>query len=344
MGSPGRSGRGAGCFLRRALQIVLVLLVAGLGAGVVGLAFAHAAVRRERAPLPSRAEVLASAAEGEHPVRLRLANTASQAMPRSAVLDSKLDPAPDTPYVMSHPAFVLEWADGRALLVDLGMDRDGALRFGRPIELLSGGGPIVPHASAAAQLGNTRERVEGVVFTHLHQDHVGGITELCRDRKRPLRVFMTEAQDKRTNYTTRPGRSLLSSVRLGAQGELDPACVEVVPLPSGGLAPVPGFPGVFVIAAGGHTPGSQIVVANVEDAAGLQRFVFTGDIVNNISGIDADVPKPQLYRLLVVPEADERQTELRHFLRDLQDAGGMRLLVSHDERALVASGVPAVQP
>jgi hypothetical protein len=70
------------------------------------------------------------------------------------------------------------------------------------------------------------------------------------------------------------------------------------------------------------------------------QFAFTGDIVNNVAGIDFDIPKPALYRLLVVPEADERQTELRHFLRDLRDVGGARLLVSHDELQLAASGVP----
>jgi glyoxylase-like metal-dependent hydrolase (beta-lactamase superfamily II) len=329
-----------GAMIRKVLLGMFALVALALLAAGVALALAHAAIDRERAALPSRAEVISGGTSGERPVRLRVANTASQAMPRSGVLDPKLDPTPDEPYVMSHPSFVLEWADGHILLVDLGMDRAGALRFGRPIELLSGGSPIEPHASTAAQLGPAAERVEGIVFTHLHTDHVGGITELCRGRTRPLRVFMTEAQEKRTNYTTRPGRELLASVKRGAQGAGDAPCIEVVPLASGGLQALPGFPGAFVIAAGGHTPGSQIVVATVDDGSGPKQFGFTGDIVNNITGIDRDVPKPPLYRLLVVPESDERQTELRHFLRDLRDAGGVRLLVSHDERQLAATGIP----
>ncbi len=228
---------------------------------------------------------------------------------------------------------------GALLLVDVGMDRDGALGFGRPIEIVSGAGPIEPHASAASQLGESAPRVAGVVFTHLHEDHVGGITELCRGRERPLPVFMTEAQDERTNYTTRPGRKLLATVKRGAQKDDDPPCVEVSRVASGGLQPLPEFPGVFVIAAGGHTPGSQIVVARVDDGSGPRTFAFTGDIVNNVSGIDHDVPKPPLYRLLVVPEADERQVELRRFLRRLRDEGGVGLLVSHDQLSLLASGV-----
>ena len=328
--------------IRRTLLGAAVLLGLAVLAAAAGLAVAHAAVRRERAPLPARAEVVATARVGDNPVRISVANTARQAMPRSAVLEAALDPNPGEPYVMSHPSFVLEWPDGKILLVDVGMDREGALRFGRPIEQLSGGSAIEPLATAADQLGPAAERVEGVVFTHLHQDHVGGVTALCRGRTRPLRVFMTEAQDRRPNYTTRPGRELLAGVKRGAQGAGDAPCVDGIPIASGGLQPVPGFPGVFVIAAGGHTPGSQIVVANVDGGAGAQQFAFTGDIVNSIAGIDFDVPKPRLYRLLVVPEADERQGELRRFLRDLRDAGGAILLVSHDARQIEASGVPGV--
>ncbi len=327
--------------VRKVLAGTAILLVlAGVAAALL-LAVTHARVRRERAPLPGRDEVVASARVGEVPVRIAVANTATQPMPRAAVLAPELDPAPGEPYVMSHPSFVLEWADGRILLVDVGMDREGAIRFGRPIELLSGGAPMAPIAPVAAQLASAGSRVEGIVFTHLHQDHVGGVAELCRGRTRPLRVFMTGAQDERTNYTTRPGRRLLADVRRGAQAEGDAPCVEVIPLPSGGLQPVHGFPGVFVIAAGGHTPGSQIVVAAVDDGSGPKQFAFTGDIVNSVAGIDFDVPKPRLYRLLVVPEADERQGELRRFLRDLRDRGGVGLLVSHDQRQLEASGVAA---
>lgn len=166
-----------------------------------------------------------------------------------------------------------------------------------------------------------------------------GITALCRGRKRSLRVFMTEAQDERANYTTRPGRNLLAEAKRGAQDEGQSPCIEVSRIASGGLQPLPDFPGVFVIAAGGHTPGSQIVLARVDDGSGPRTFAFTGDIVNNVSGIDHDIPKPLLYRLLVVPEADGRQAELRRFLRRLRDEGGVRLLVSHDELSLEASGV-----
>jgi glyoxylase-like metal-dependent hydrolase (beta-lactamase superfamily II) len=171
--------------------------------------------------------------------------------------------------------------------------------------------------------------VSGVVFTHLHADHVGGIAELCRRHGGPIPVFMTAAQDERTNHTTSAQRALLR----------DTPCMRSTRLDPNALAPVPGFPGVFVIAAGGHTPGSQIVVVHVAGADRERTYVVTGDIVNHRAGIDADLSKPPLYRALVVPEDEERQRELRHFLRTLAERGAT-LLVSHDrldlERAPIA--------
>ena len=298
----------------------------------VGLTWAHRAIDKERAPLPDRMLVtLGAAMFTDLPVRLSVLNTASQPMPRSAVLDPSKDPKPNEPYVMSHPSFVLEWKDGRILLVDTGMTREGALDFGRPLQWLAGAAPMEPHGSAAENLGDARQRVQGIIFTHLHLDHVGGITDLCAGLDHPLHVFMTEVQAQRPNYTTRSGLKLLEKS----------TCVREELLRDTRLAPVPGFDGVFVIAAGGHTPGSQMVVAVVVGPEGGRGYVFTGDIVNNIDGINYDIPKPFLYSLLIVPEDGQRLQELRRYLKDLHEGNGFTLLVSHDQKALEQSGVPA---
>lgn len=319
---------------RLALAVVLVLGLA-VGAAAVILLRAHLAVRAETAPLPTLEAVAAASAVGtivdDAPVRLSVINTASQRMPRAAVLAADRDPRPDAPYTMSFPAFVLEWKDGRLLLIDAGMTRDGAIAFGKPLEWLAGAASMEPHASAAAALGEATARVKGIVFTHLHTDHVGGIMELC-ERLNALRVSLTDAQAERTNYTTRPGLDLLE--------EAD--CVHFVRVSGGPLFPLPGFPGVFLIDAGGHTPGSQIVLAFVHGADGTDhRYAFTGDIVNTLDGITYDIAKPFVYRTFVVPESEPRQAELRAFLKRLHDEAGFELMVSHDQRSLEASGVPA---
>ena len=308
------------------LIVVAVLVLA------IGLFWAHRSIRQERPPLPTPESVVAAARGDDLPVRLRIINTASQKMPRAAVLETRDDPHPSNSYVMSHPSFVLEWSDGRILLVDVGMTREGAIEFGRLIERLSGGAAMQPHGAAAEQLNQAAARIQGILFTHLHTDHVGGLASLCAATGHPVRVFMTEAQATRTNYTTRPGMRLIT----------DADCAQRQPLAGDQLLlPVPGFPGVFVIDAGGHTPGSQAIVAHVQGTNGVSSYVMVGDIVNNVDGITFDVPKPWLYRLLVVPEDDERQSELRRYLRRLRDQYAITPLVSHDQLSLEASGIPA---
>lgn len=255
-------------------------------------------------------------------------------MPRSGVLEGEADPHPNEPYIMSHASFVLEWADGRMLLIDAGMNRPQAVSFGWPLSTFASADTLQPLLSVAERLGPASKRVQGVIFTHLHTDHTGGILDLCGSIGHDLRVFMTEAQRLRPNHTTKPGLENLNEA----------ACVRQEPLPSRPLMAVSGFPGVFVIAAGGHTPGGQLIVAHVQHPDGLRTYIFVGDVANNIDGIRADVPKPYLYRLLIVPEDDDRLVELRHFLRDMEQQNGVTLVVSHDQRHLEALKIPTWEP
>jgi glyoxylase-like metal-dependent hydrolase (beta-lactamase superfamily II) len=148
-------------------------------------------------------------------------------MPRSAVLDASLDPTPSAPYVMSHPSFVLEWADGRMFLIDAGMDHDSAVAFGRPIEWLSGGEPIQPLISSAERLGAALTRVEGIAFTHEHTDHTRA-SPSCVARAPPIPLFQNPLQiQKRT------------SRRAGQRQLVEAGCLESKMLESGPLFAVP---------------------------------------------------------------------------------------------------------
>lgn len=319
------------------LGVAALLLFLVLGVGLF-LRSAHRAIDAERAPLPAAAD-LAAYVDGpifDLPVRAWWIETATQPMPRWAVLDPAGDPQPDAPYVMSHPAFALQWTDGRILLIDAGMRRDAALSFGRPLQWLGGAGPLIPGTSAAAALGSDLADVKGIVFTHLHSDHVDGAVELCAADPPPaIAAFTTVAQAERPNHTTQPGLDLLAEA----------SCVKLRPLGGAGpLHPVPGFPGVAVIDAGGHTPGSQIVLVRLAAATGMRLLAFAGDTVNHHDGIRHDVPKPWAYRTFIVPESDERQQELRRFLAALERERGFTVLVSHDEASLRASGLRQSAP
>jgi len=317
--------------LRRILITLGALLFAFAAFVGGGLFLAGRAIRALEPPLPSVEQILAVEASADLPVSISWLNTASQKMPRSAVLEASLDPTPDAPYTMSHPAFALEWSDGRIFLIDAGMDRAAALAFGAPLESISGADPIQALGSTAEKLGLSLRRVSGIAFTHEHTDHTNGVADLCRLHDAEIRLIQSPLQVEESNYTTRSSQAQLEAAK----------CLKHELASGGPLIPVPGFPGLSFFAAAGHTPGSQIFVAHVRGSDGVKIYVLTGDIVNQIDGVRRNLPKPWLYSLLIVPESPARLDTLRRLLAELERDHGATLLVSHDQLSLEASGVRA---
>ena len=315
--------------LIRGALILLLLAVAGAAAALVWM---HLTVQSQRGALPLANELMDLSKGSDLPIKVSVIETAEQVTPRRAVLDSGHDPTPDAPYVMTHPSFVLEWADGRLLLVDTGMTRNGAIKFGQPLETLMGAGPLTPLKTVADALDKDVSRVKGIIFTHLHLDHVDGVRDLCSRLQTPVKVFMNGGQLDAWTLFTAEGKDIV---------EHSP-CTQPVRIGPGKLIPIDGFPGVGVIHAAGHTPGSQIVVAAVRDQAGtLKRWVFSGDVTNTIDGIREDVSKPLFYRLVIVPEDDDRLGELRRYLKALEHEFKMTIVPSHDQNHLHTVGLPA---
>ncbi|MEX2204627.1 MAG: MBL fold metallo-hydrolase [Myxococcota bacterium] len=315
--------------LRRVSLVLGVLVGLVLVFVIGGLFLAGWAIRALDPEVPPLDAILSYDPAADLPVRISWLNTASQKMPRSAVLDPGEDPTPDAPYTMGHTVFALEWSDGRIFLVDAGMDEQAALAFGGPIETFSGGEPIVPHASIAEKLGPSVRRVVGIAFTHEHTDHTNGVAALCRAHDRPIPLFQNRLQVEESNYTTRPGLEQLANA----------ACLKPELVDGGPLLRVRGFPGLSFFAAAGHTPGSQIFIAHVRGSDGVRTYVLTGDVVNQIDGVRRNIPKPTLYSLVIVPESTARLDKLRRLLAELERDHGVTILVSHDLLSLEASGV-----
>ena len=164
------------------------VLVCAVVLVAVILGEAHLEMRRVVPPLPEWSDLDALRQVGNGPSRVRYVNTASQ--------------AGSGPATVAHPAFVLEWSDGRSFLIDAGMDREYALEFGRLGERHFDGEPIVPHGSVTEQLGPAAATVRGIAFTPLHSDHTNGVHGLCDALELPLSVFQTPWQADRENYTT----------------------------------------------------------------------------------------------------------------------------------------------
>ena len=332
--------------MRFLLKTTFFLLTVALVLGGVVLAWGHVHIRRIAPPLPDPELVLTPDPSLDLPVRLTWLNTASQRMPRAAVLDPSRDPDPEGDFVMSHPAFAIEWQDGRIFLVDAGLDKEGAIDFGLPMELAAGADPIEPHRSASAQLGEHRERVAGIGFTHLHVDHTTGLDTLCADRRpahpdegpKRIGLFQHANQIVPVNHTTHGPKAQVQAA----------SCIESRALGSdSGLLAVPGFDGLYAIPVGGHTPGSTMWVVQLRVHPGasagrsndVQTWVITGDVVNHSDAVRLGIAKPPLYSLLVVPENEERLAAARGFLKTLFEKPGVKLLVNHDKTHIEQTGL-----
>jgi glyoxylase-like metal-dependent hydrolase (beta-lactamase superfamily II) len=316
--------------MKRALRLIAFALAALLLVLVVFLVRAHRQIAAIDPPLPDVAALRAFAEAPDLPDRLSVWNSASQTAPRRFVLEPSRDPDPSQPYVMSHPSFVLEWADGRVLLVDAGMDAEQARVFARPFEAV-GAGAVTTHGSIAERLAPALgDRPLAITFTHLHTDHVGGAVGLCASLPSGARVrlFQTPAQMDVVNYTTAPGHALVEKA----------GCLAAERVADAPVVALPDRPGAFVIHAAGHTPGSQIVGAWVRDDAGVRGYLFAGDAANAIDGIRRDVPKPWAYQTFLVPENEARLTRVRALLREAE-AAGMTVAIAHDERHLATTGI-----
>jgi glyoxylase-like metal-dependent hydrolase (beta-lactamase superfamily II) len=274
------------------------------------------------------------------PVRLGRYVTAWQPSPLALVLAGAPPPGESDPYLMTHPAFLVGWEDGRTLLVDAGLTPSGAAEFGRPLDWVGADGIVCAEDALSRLASDAGDGVDAAVLTHLHVDHLDGLAALC-ETGRPVPVALSPGQHTTDERFERAGLEALDAleaddcIRRTALGTTDPQS------PAPGLA---GFRGVHRVAVPGHTPGSVLWVLFLHDPAreeGLHPVVVAGDVVNHRAGFRLDRPKPWWYRRLLVREDDAVQAASRRLLARLHDAG-FEILVNHHLR--LGDGPPVGVP
>ena len=161
--------------------------------------------------------------------------------------------------------------------------------------------------------------VETVVLTHLHWDHAGNC-DLFPDAS----VFV---QDAELRYAVAPGRFFRKAFLAPTSGWGTPP--YLVP----NLQTVDGerelAPGLRLVRAGGHTPGSQALVVDTEHGS----FAIAGDAICTYETIDHDLPPG--YHVDVDASMDTLDR-----LRAVAD----HLLPSHDYRVFSDGPVTSIGP
>ena len=290
--------------MSRVVKVALVLL-AVLG---VAAALAYRSVT-SREPVPDVSDFVIDLGEirrvstslpGDAPFEIRSALLSETTLPRGAVFAGEsLFSA--QPFV--HQIFEVRWKSGMTLLIDTGYTpalRDKIDPKGRYDE-----------AVYERSLKEMREAAL-IVVTHEHFDHLGGVGGYEPPEGLAGRLRLTKAQ--------------LANRQALDDGNVPAAIREQEPLPD---RPLLGLaPGVALIKAPGHTPGSQIVYVHLGDD---REYLFIGDIAWHLDQITKLHYRPKLVTDWFLGE--DRRAVLAQFraIHELMRAYPQLLVVvSHD--------------
>jgi glyoxylase-like metal-dependent hydrolase (beta-lactamase superfamily II) len=234
-------------------------------------------------------------------------------------LDMLVAGAGPEPARIVSPVFQIRFAD-RWIMVDAAMDSATMVQQNGP---RAGAG----YSSArydSVQLG--LRDAETIVLTHEHYDHAFGAQRGPYFEQVASRTVLTKAQ--RRSLLDPPTRAF---VRLSPDSAsrfrvIDYELVHAL------------APGVVLIKAPGHTPGSQFVYVRLADD---REVLLVGDLVWMMPGLTTNRQKPQAVSDDMKEDRGAIQREI-DWVRSLLDAGVVTIVPSHDKRqldALVTRGV-----
>jgi glyoxylase-like metal-dependent hydrolase (beta-lactamase superfamily II) len=165
------------------------------------------------------------------------------------------------------------------LLIDTGTRR---------ILIDTGAGPLGPNTGhlheGVSACGISPEQIDQIILSHMHPDHIGGLTAAGGDLRYPNAEVMVSRREY-DFWMSPENQSKLESKTLLKLGELEPIMLSwirsnVTPLASAGrLCFVEGgdelTTGIQVLPAFGHTPGHVAILIS----SGRQQLLFAGDAI-----------------------------------------------------------------
>jgi glyoxylase-like metal-dependent hydrolase (beta-lactamase superfamily II) len=168
--------------------------------------------------------------------------------------------------------------------------------------------------AAYGRLQAALKKADTIVFTHEHQDHVGGAAKAPDFAAILGKIRMTREQ--------------LTSPKL-ERAEFPPGALDSLK-PVDYEGPYAIAPGVVLQKAPGHSPGSQLVY--VELASGA-RFIFVGDIAWSFDNIRLQKGRPEVATLLMKEDRPAVAAQVRALGELPPD---VHVIVAHDPVALAS--------
>jgi glyoxylase-like metal-dependent hydrolase (beta-lactamase superfamily II) len=170
--------------------------------------------------------------------------------------------APDEPSVQARTAFQIVYPDGYIML-DSGMDQQVHNFFGR--------GVVEPYdREAAKEVERAVRGARSIIVTHEHGDHVAGVVHTPFAAELAPKTILTREQIR--TLLTNPQ---MPEIKLTAEAASRYKVVDYEKyLPFG--------PGIALVKAPGHTPGSQMIYVVL---ASGREYLFIGDTAWHMDGV-----------------------------------------------------------
>jgi glyoxylase-like metal-dependent hydrolase (beta-lactamase superfamily II) len=282
----------------------------------VALAFLPSTAFAQTTP-PWRADIaeirqVAGMIPGPRPLRVNVIKVAESRRPKNFAVKG----LPAEPSVQARTAYQIVYADG-TIMVDTGMDLATHKFFGRGVEE-----PYFPERQARVAQG--LQKAKAIIVTHEHGDHVGGLITSPSFAELAPKTALTRAQLD----------TLLN----------EPQMPEIKPTPemasrfrvidyTGTLAFAPG---IALIKAPGHTPGSQMVFVALQSG---KELLLAGDVAWHMDAVRLNRGKDAPW---IKEPAELMAAELDWLNRLGRTENNLSIVISHDEdqrRAYIQQGV-----
>lgn len=244
---------------------------------------------------------LAHAVPGELPSAVGYLSVVDDSAPESDAVGG----APRIRTFEVTPVFQVRFRAGW-VMVDAGMSHEAAGKDG------------VYHQDNYDKAESALRRARLIVATHEHSDHVDGVINSPYFSEVAPRTMLTEAQV----------HTLLGKPGSGSGG-LDSARARHFIVVDYERA-LPIAPGVVLVRAPGHTPGSQIVYVKL---ASGRELMLIGDIVWHHAGLDMQHQKPDSTSRQMGEDRTMIGDEMA-WLKSTVAPAGIAVVVSHDGTAL----------
>ena len=218
--------------------------------------------------------------------------------------------AADEPSIQARTAFQLVYPDG-TVMIDSGMDLQVHKFFGRGVE--------EPYfQDKADQVAKAVRAAKVIVMTHEHGDHVAGVVRTPFFAELAPKTVLTKTQVQ--TLMTEPQ---LPEIKLSAEQAKRFIVIDYDTY-------YPFAPGMALIKAPGHTPGSQMIYVALSSG---REYLFAGDAAWHMDGVRTVTGKDAPW---ITEDTNKVNAELRWLNQLSQTEKNLVIVVSHDEEQRLA--------